>query len=282
RWDRTGYFVDRTLKFLEKNKGVPCFINLWPDDVHTPWIADKDDMDRNPRGAESQPQFEDVLQMYDKQIGRLFEGLKQLGIDKNTLVIFTSDNGALPTFGFRSGAYRGTKLSLYEGGIRMPFIVRYPGKIKAGGVDSTSVITANDLFPTFCKLASAKMPVNASFDGLDRRDILLGRPSAKERTIFWEYGRNQTSFNYPKGKDRSPSLAIRDGIWKLLVNADGAGVELYNLKEDPSEEHNLAAQQVAITNRLKKKVLTWYNALPPGPETSKALLRSGSSNSSIQ
>lgn len=265
RWNRTGYWVDRTLSFLEKNKGQACFVNLWPDDVHTPWIADEDDQERNPKGAESRPQYEAVLKEYDKQIGRLLEGLKQLGLDQNTLVIFTSDNGALPTFGFRSGNFRGSKLSLYEGGIRMPFIVRYPKQVKPGTVDSVSVLTATDLLQSFCKLAgvTGKTP---STDGVDRSAVLLGTPSAQERTIYWEYGRNQTSFRYPEGRNRSPNLAVREGTWKLLVNSDGTGEELYHLGNDPYETTNRAAQHVQVVSALKEKVLNWFKRMPSGPD----------------
>ncbi|WP_346318375.1 sulfatase-like hydrolase/transferase [Chitinophaga sp. YIM B06452] len=262
RWDRTGYFVDRTLAFLAANKGAPCFVNLWPDDVHTPWVPDEAAMNMAPKGAESQRQFEAVLANYDRQIGRLLEGLKKLGLDQNTLIVFTSDNGALPTFGFRSGPFRGTKLSLYEGGIRMPLIVRFPGKIKAGEVDSISVLSATDLLPTFCRMAGIAGKALPAMDGINRAGVLLGKRSAQRRTLFWEYGRNQTSFHYPRGRDRSPSLAVRDGKWKLLVNADGSAAELYDLENDPSEQSNIAAQYESISTQLKEKLLAWYRSLP--------------------
>ncbi|WP_119081071.1 sulfatase family protein [Chitinophaga alhagiae] len=262
RWDRTGYFVDRTLAFLAKHKGQPCFVNLWPDDVHTPWIADEDDMLRAPQGAQGQQQFEAVMKNYDVQIGRLLEGLKKLGIDQHTIVIFTSDNGALPTFNTRSGQYRGSKLSLYEGGIRMPFIVRYPGTVKGGQVDSVSVLSATDMLPTFCKLAGVQPGQQPAVDGMERAEVLLGKPSARERSLFWEYGRNDSSFGYPRGKNRSPAVAVREGKWKLLVHADGSGAELYDLATDPGEQHNVATQHAAATTELKNKALGWYRSLP--------------------
>ena len=117
RWERSGYFVDKTLDFLRRHKGQPCFVNLWPDDVHTPWLPQGSDLSdkRRREKDESAPNFKGVLVEYDKQVGRLLAGLKELGIDDNTILIFSSDNGPLPTFkGQRTGGLRGSKDSLYE------------------------------------------------------------------------------------------------------------------------------------------------------------------------
>lgn len=261
RWNRTAYFIDKTLAFLQKHKGQPCFINLWPDDVHTPWVPFKDDVTKHSDGPEAKSSFKAVMEVYDREIGRLMDGLKKLGMDQNTLVIFTSDNGALPTFnGARSVNFRGSKLSLYEGGIRMPFLVHYPAKIKRGKIDSVSVLHANDLFPSLCALAGAK--TEAKVDGKDKLKTLLGQPSKETRTLFWEYGRNETSFRYPQGKDRSPQLAVREGDWKLLMNANGTDVQLYNLKTDSAEQQNLAMENQSVVDPLKNKLLKWWESLP--------------------
>ena len=263
RWDRTSYFVDRTLDFLKRHKNQPCFINLWPDDVHTPWVPSQERFGLYPNGPEEERKFRAVLDEYDRQIGRLFAGLKQLGIDENTLVIFTSDNGPLPSFkGSRSGNYRGTKLSLYEGGTRMPFIVRWPGHIPAGKVDRQSVISALDLFPGFCALAGVSMPGGFDFDGKDKSHVLLGKSSKERRTLYWEYGRNNESFSFPKGLDRSPNLAIREGNWKLLMNFDGTRTELYNLETDSRETNNLVSENPKMAEKLKTKLLKWRKSLP--------------------
>lgn len=263
RWDRTSYFVDRTLDFLNRHKGQPCFINLWPDDVHTPWVPSQERFGLYPNGTQQEQDLRDVLAEYDRQIGRLMEGLKKLGIDKNTIIIFTSDNGPLPAFnGSRSGGFRGSKLSLYEGGIRMPFIVRWPAKIRKAKKDDNSVISATDLYPSLCAIAGAPLPQGFSFDGTDKSGALFGKPSGKSQSLFWEYGRNNTSFAYPKGKDRSPNLAIRDGKWKLLINHDGTGAELYDLEKDKMETTSVAGQNPEITENLKKKLMTWRMSLP--------------------
>lgn len=257
RWDRTAFFVDKTLDFLRRHREQPCYVNVWPDDVHTPWVP-ADDV---PKG-DSPENFRRVLAEYDRQIGRLMVGLKELGIDEQTIVVFTSDNGPLPTFGRRAGVLRGSKMSLYEGGVREPFIVRWPGQIPPGQVDEQSVISGVDLLPSFCTLAGAPLPTGARFDGQDVTSAWLGKPLKRSLPLFWEYGRNNQSFKYPAGRDRSPNLAVREGIWKLLVNADGTGTELYDLSSDPGETRNLADQQTAIAERLRVQVLAWRKSVP--------------------
>ncbi|GAB4009260.1 sulfatase-like hydrolase/transferase [Spirosoma migulaei] len=261
RWNRTAYFVDKTLDFLKRNPGKPCYINLWPDDVHTPWVPDETTLNEFPKGTENPREFNAVLAELDLQIGRLMAGLKTLGIDDNTLVMFTSDNGALPTFqGKRSGTFRGSKLSLYEGGIRMPFIVRYPARTPKGNLDNQSIVSAIDLLPTLVSL-SGKKENRARSDGENMATVLLGKPAVRKKPLFWEYGRNNESFRYPAGRDKSPNLAMREGNWKLLVNADGSGAELYNLLTDPSEQTDVANQHAKLVGDMRTKLLTWRAGL---------------------
>ena len=263
RWDRSAYFVDRTLDFLRRHKGEPCYVNLWPDDVHTPWIPEGTDIDKRRReNDESAPNFKAVLLEYDKQVGRLIAGLKELGIETNTILIFSSDNGPLPTFrGRRAGGLRGSKDSLYEGGTRMPLIVRWPGHVPAGRVDETTVMHGVDFFPMFCKLAGVSLPEQEHFDGEDLSKAFLGTASVRQHPIFWEYGRNPT-FGYPRGRNRSPNVAVREGKWKALVNADGSSIELYDLDADRNETQNVANENPEIARRLTEAALQWRKSLP--------------------
>jgi arylsulfatase A-like enzyme len=263
RWDRSAYFVDRTLDFLRRHKGEPCYVNLWPDDVHTPWIPAGTDIDKRRReNDESAPNFKAVLLEYDKQVGRLIAGLKELGIETNTILIFSSDNGPLPTFrGRRAGGMRGSKDSLYEGGTRMPLIVRWPGRVPAGRVDETTVMHGVDFFPMFCKLAGVSLPEQEHFDGEDLSKAFLGTVSMRQNPLFWEYGRNPT-FGYPRGRDRSPNVAIREGKWKALVNADGSSIELYDLDVDRNETQNVADENPEIAKRMTEAALKWRKSLP--------------------
>jgi arylsulfatase A-like enzyme len=265
RWDRTKYFVDKTLAFLEKHKGQPCYVNLWPDDVHTPWVprVETEYTGKFPMNPEEEAAFKLVLKEYDVQIGRLLDGLKRMGIDKNTIVIFTSDNGPLPSFrGSRAAGLRGSKLSLYEGGTRMPFIISWPGHIAPGATDSTSVLSSLDMLPSFARFAGIKLPSDYHGDGKDRSKTLLGMPSARDMDMYWEYGRNNIAFVYPKGRDRSPGLAIRSGRWKLLMNQDGSGAELYNMDNDPNETSNIILENPKVAAELQEKLHKWWASLP--------------------
>jgi arylsulfatase A-like enzyme len=260
RWQRTEFFVERTLDFLRRHRDHPCFINLWLDDPHTPWVptanAKKGPLPANLRG---------VMEEVDRQIGKLLTGLTEQGIERDTLVIFLSDNGPLPTFNrARTVGLRGSKLSLYEGGLRLPCIVRWPGKVPAGRTDETTVLGAVDLLPTLAALTSARLPDNICLDGEDRSTALLGTPMPERRgPLFWEYGRNEKFFKYPDQKgDHSPNLALREGSLKLLINADGRGAELYDLAVDPHEANNLAAARPEVARKMQDQLLAWRRSLP--------------------
>ena len=258
RWDRSGFFVDKTLEFLKRHKDQPCFVQLWPDDVHTPWVPDE-----HAAKGDTRDNLKPVLRELDRQLGRLVDGVRELGLDDKTLMVFASDNGALPTFrGARSGGFRGSKLSLYEGGIRLPFIVRWPGHVPADRVDGETVISGLDLLPSICALAGITLPPETPLDGEDQSGALLGKPTARKRPLFWEYGRNETAFKYPPGRNRSPTLAVREGPWKLLLNADRGGAELYDVVADSAEEHNRAADAPEVVARLADALLAWRKALP--------------------
>ncbi len=263
RWERTRYFVDKSLDFLSRHKSEPCYVELWPDDVHTPWVPDAQRQKEKPNSAERRDLCK-VLAEYDVQMGRLFDGLKRLGLEDGTLVIFTSDNGPLPSFKReRTGNLRGSKLSLYEGGVRVPFIVRWPGHTKAGRVDEQTVLEAVDLFPTLCGIARAPLPTGLAPDGEDMSAALFTDSRPHNKTIFWEYGRESKFFNYPgPPQDRSPHLAVREGKWKLLVNADGSSTELYDMDADPKETTNLAEKEPELTKRLRAAALEWKKSLP--------------------
>ncbi len=264
KWERTGIYVDSTLSFIEQHKDSPFYIHLWPGDVHDPFVP-KPEWREKFRTYDNNPYKRDFLATLwnlDQQVGRVLEKLDALGLSEKTLVVFTSDNGPTDWPMYYKQYYqppgsahpfRGRKWSLYEGGIRMPFLARWPGQIPAGAVDSTTVLHATDLFPTFCKLAGIILP-DIKFDGQDMSMALQGKPEVRNQPIYWEYGRED--FYLKPGNPRyvSPNMAMRDGEWKLLVNADNTGAELYNLEEDLAETTNLAEEYPDIVKRMSEQI----------------------------
>jgi arylsulfatase A-like enzyme len=256
RWDRTRWMVDRTIAFLEQRREVPCFVNLWLDDPHTPWVPTSDDQARPEQ--ETADRLRAVITQMDHQVGRLLDHLRKRG--RPAVLVFLGDNGPLPTFqATRTGGLRGAKLSLYEGGVRVPFIVWGPGIVAAGRTDGTSVVSALDLMPTFCALAGTTAPIGG--DGIDLRAVFAGAAQQRSGTLYFEYGRNPTSFRYPPGRDRSPALALRQGDWKLLCDHAGMQVELYDLASDPQEQDECSARHPEVTRRLTAELLTWWQGV---------------------
>jgi arylsulfatase A-like enzyme len=268
RWDRTAWMVDQTMGFLGADSEAPCFVNLWLDDPHTPWVPSAEDQQIGKQGraagkGDTPARLAAVLVEMDRQVGRLLEAIRSRAAGRPTLVLFISDNGPLPTFDrARTAGLRGSKLSLYEGGIRVPLIVWGPGLVPAGIVNETTVLAAVDLLPSLSTLCRAKLTEGYAPDGDDLSAALLGKEPQRSRPLFWEYGRNETSFAYPAAGDRSPNVAMIEGDWKILVNADGSGAELYDLASDPFEANNVASSNPDVTERLAKRALQWRQSVP--------------------
>ncbi len=260
RWERTRWMVEQTLAFLRTHTNQPCFVNLWLDDIHTPWVPEV----QEDKARDSRRNLVAVLSETDRQIGRLLSTLRELGAASNTLVLFLGDNGPLPPFNQeRTAGLRGSKLSLYEGGVREPLIAWWPGHVPAERVDTNSVVASVDFFPMLAKIAGAKMPGGIRFDGEELGAAFFERPVVRSRPLFWEYGRNTNSFTFPGiARNRSPNVAMREGNWKLLVSADGSGAELYDLERDPRESRNISSTQRELTARLVRTALDWRNSLP--------------------
>ncbi|MCG2590093.1 sulfatase-like hydrolase/transferase [Rhodohalobacter sulfatireducens] len=272
KWKRSGIYADSTISFIERHKNQPFYIHFWPGDVHDPFIPNPEWLDRFSEfdNHHYKRDFYATLWNLDNQVGRILDKLDELGLAENTLVILMSDNG--PTdwpyyyeeFYWPPGSvdpFRGRKWGLYEGGIRVPFLARWPAKIPEGKVDSTTMINSMDLFPTlanFSGISSSDM----KFDGLDMSSALLGNPKQRGEPMFWEYGREDFYLFPANPRFRSPNLAVRHGDWKLLVNDDGTEPELYNLKRDHAETMNVKDEYPDITERLLEEVLEWRRSIP--------------------
>jgi N-acetylgalactosamine-6-sulfatase len=251
--------ADETIGFLKEHVNStgdqPFYANVWFKDVHV-ILRPTDEMRKPFRHLDEKPQVHYAMVRYmDQQIGRVLDTLDELGLSENTLVLFSSDNGAGKGRGGSCGPLRGWKHSLYEGGIRVPFIVRWPGQVPAGRVDEQSVLNICDLIPTFCKWTGAEIPAGYESDGEDMTEALRGGPFERSKPQFWHY------------PTTSPSLAVRIGDWKLLTNPDGQLEELYNLADDISETTNLARDRSDIVRSLKDPLLKWYDGLPIARES---------------
>lgn len=179
----------------------------------------------------------------DEGIGRVLAALKVNQLEKDTLVIFLTDHGGDPKYGGSNKPFRGDKATLFEGGIRVPCIMRWPGKIKANRV-CDDVTSSLDLFPTFCGLAGIDAEQYRP-DGIDLRPVLLEQKSLESRELFWELGAHERL-------ERGAWIAVRDGDWKYLQ--DAAGNEyLFNLHKDPYEKQNLIQQQPDKAKELAQR-----------------------------
>lgn len=249
--EATNEFLDRHSR---NRKDQPFMVNVWFSDPHTP-LKPTDEMRAPFRhlSEPSQTHYASIGEM-DRQIGRVLLKLDELGMRDNTLVLFTSDNGATHTGGGSNGPLRGFKHALREGGIREPFIARWPGKVRPGRVDESSVLSLVDFAPTFCRLAGAQMPQDYQPDGIDMTQALLGESIDRSRPLFW---------HHPKAAPaQSPTLAMRDGRWKLTMNPDGTKLELFDLVADIAETTDVSAANPQIVARMKENLLKWHATLP--------------------
>lgn len=269
----TEGFTGAAIQFIEHAvaAGKPFYVNLWPDDVHSPFFPPAA---RRGDGAK-RTLYHAVLETMDTQLGVLFDHIRNSpALRSNTLVLVCSDNGHEPGAG-SAGPFRGSKTTLYEGGIRSPLVVWGPGLIgadKAGTFNETSVFAAFDLAPSLLAVAGLAAPAGVAFDGENLADILLGRSQASRRApLHWR--RPPDRKTWPQyGVPLQPDLAVREGDWKLLCDYDGSKPELYDLARDRGETTNLAARQPEVVRRLTTAALAWHRSMPPdnGPALAAA------------
>lgn len=256
----TTIFVDRTIRAIENagKAGRPFYINLWPDDIHTP-LEPPEEM----RGdLSTRARFLGVMEELDREMGRLFDYVRYDNkLAGNTLIIFTSDNGPDRAVN-KAGNLRGYKTNLYEGGIREPFIAWWPGTIpaeKEGTVNKPTVLAGIDLPLVFMKAAGVDPPEGAEYDGENLFDAIAGISSpVRNKSVFWLRPPDRPGYD----GDNDPDLAIREGEYKLLMDIDGSNVQLYNIEKDECETTNLADSDPELTGMLKRELIEWYNNYP--------------------
>ncbi|MBO6633232.1 sulfatase [Parvibaculum sp.] len=239
----TDYYTDEAVKAIEANRNRPFFLYLAHWAVHTPLQASKADYDALSHiENERERVYAAMIRALDRSVGRVMEALKENGLDDNTIVIFSSDNGGPGYIGIPdvNKPYRGWKLTYFEGGIRVPLFVRWPGKIEPG-TERKMPVAHLDLFPTIVAAAGAPLPGDRVIDGIDILPYVTGmdEAAAPARPIFWRDGHYQ---------------AVRLDGWKLQFAKRPNKTWLYNLNEDPTEQVNLAEENPEKVAELKALV----------------------------
>jgi len=259
----TDVFTDGALAFLEQNRENPFFLYVAYNAPHGPLQVPEeyldnyreDDFGLNPREANAARRVYAMVENVDENVGRILASLKEKSLLENTVVIFMSDNGPIPAR-YNAGL-RGVKSSVYEGGIKVPFFIRYPKIFKAGKEISTTVAHI-DILPTLLEICELSSEVPEGIDGSSMLPVLQGDEDVfLNRFLYWQWARG-----YP---ELYSNMAIRQGDFKLIAHVESsAGIEefeLYNIKEDPSETANLVRDAEAKAIALKKQLDTWYHQI---------------------
>ncbi len=301
---RGAHIYDDAMKFIEANKAGPFYVNVWDHIPHFPVDPPKAYADKfkdlkvlnadfydsetllgkfnlvRKAGGDVDAHMAKYLgevNAMDDSIARLLAKLDELGLRENTIVVFSSDQGAAPvrlgpelggaggknaqrTKGDKAdlrlnmlgygGEFRGGKHEMYEGGVRVPFIVRWPGHVPAGRVEDKSLISAIDWLPTLCHIAGATLP-SSDFDGEDVSDVWLGKSRDRTKPLFWK-------LSNPRSE-----VAVLEWPWKLFTPGQKRGVvALYDLSGDPAEKNNVAAQHPDVVKQLSAKIDRWNATLP--------------------
>ncbi|MBC8327085.1 MAG: sulfatase-like hydrolase/transferase [Verrucomicrobia subdivision 3 bacterium] len=259
----TEGFVDEAIPFIQKavKAKQPFYLNLWPDDVHSPFWPPVDQWADGKRGL-----YHSVLQEMDRQLGRLFELIRNdPTLRDNTLVLVCSDNGPEKGAG-SAGPFRGFKTHLYEGGVRSSLIAWGGPVAKQNFVNRDSVFSAVDLVPTLLDLAGAPHPQGVRYDGESLPAVLLGKSEASRKApIYFRRPPDRDAFY---GDNDLPDLAVRAGKWKFLCEFDGTEPELYNMETDRGETQSRAANHPDLVAQFTKACIMWHKSMPAdnGPQ----------------
>lgn len=273
--DDNEYLTDRLTeeaeKFIEKNKEKPFFLYLPHYAVHIPLQAKKDliakyEKKAKPDADQNNAVYAAMMESVDDSVGRIMKKLDDLKIAERTIVFFFSDNGGLSvkegpnTPATNNAPLRTGKGYLYEGGIREPLIVRWPGAIKLGSVSDVPVISV-DFFPTILEMAGIKHESAKPIDGVSIVPVLKQVGDLKPREFYWH-------FPHYTNQGGKPGGATRQGDWKLIEHYENGKLELFNLKEDIGEKNDLAAKMPDQAKELHAKLAAWrksVNAQMPTP-----------------
>ncbi len=238
--DRLG---DEAVRFIHENAGNPFFLMLATYTVHTPLAAPVENVKRNKGNT-----YFAMIEKLDENIGKVLNELDKQGITENTMIMFNSDNGGF----WGNSPLRGIKGSLFEGGIKVPFIVRWPGHIQAGTINET-IVTSVDILPTILD-AIGVTPFEETIDGVSLMPALTGADFQERGPVYWHYPHHR---NTPGAM----GAAVRDGKWKYIYLFEKDSSFLFNLDTDPGEHNNLADQMPEEVTGFYKKLSHWQKSV---------------------
>ena len=245
--------TDRSVDFMERNRDKPFFLYLAPHSIHLP-LREQDDLIEKYRSKpevslpENHPVVGAMIERLDLGVGRVLESLERLGISDRTAVFFFSDNGGLERDADQT-PLRAGKANLYEGGIRVPLIVRWPNAVPAGTVSSSPVIS-HDFLPTLLEITGLDVSNEDQLDGVSLLPLLRESGPLDRTALHWQYPHRHE-------EGAGASGAIREGDFKLIEFFEADRFELYNLREDLSEENDLADSMPEKVEALKKLLAQW-------------------------
>ena len=242
----TDIWADKTVEIINKHHSKPFFIAVMFNAPHWPWQGPGDKAYPGARfenwtGGGSPAIYANMVKSLDDAVGKIVKAVDDAGLSNNTVIIFTSDNG-----GERfsdNGIYKGSKMQLWEGGIREPAFIRWPGKIKENTV-TNQVTTTMDWTATILSLARAKQNPKFPLDGMDIMPVIMGKKKEADRTLYWRI------FQRKKNK------AMREGKWKYLQDEKG-NEYLFDLASDPTESNDLKEKEPQVFQKLKQKYAAW-------------------------
>ena len=240
--------ADEAIAFIRQHRSGPFFLNWWPYSVHYPMQAREEVIAKyRQRGEVKDPVYAAMIEDMDTAIGRFLKALDEAGLRENTLILFVSDNGG---YNGDNRPLRGLKGMLYEGGIRIPWIVRWPGKVQPVTTNSTPVISM-DCYPTLLDVAGLPPTPYQPLDGKSLLPLFTQSPGFDRNAIYFHYP------NYAFHKNNRLGSAIREGQFKLIRNYDNDSLELYDLENDIGETKSLVEQSPELAKRLAEKLDDW-------------------------
>ena len=260
----TDYLTDEALKFIEANRDGPFFLYLSHHAVHTPIQAKKEIVKKyekkKPDNEHNNPAYAAMIESVDQSVGRVMNKLDELGLTDNTVVFFFSDNGGYAN-ATSVAPLRGSKGMLYEGGIRVPLAVRWPGKAKPGTLCDEPVIGI-DFYPTMLAMAGLPRPSGHILDGQSIVGLLKGKNKLARKAIFWHFPAYLEAYNDEQWPWRTtPAGAVRQSDWKLIEFFEDGKLELYNIKDDISEKNDLAAAMPDKVRELHRALVEWRKSV---------------------